>query len=230
MTKQSPQSPYPKVFRRVAKWQDLRFYQKADVLYQLTVVFCRRFLPQYGDRTVDQMVQAARSGKQNIVEGSEDGKTSTEMELKLLNVARASIGELRQDYQDYLNAHALSQWEKGHDRYEKMLDFCRSHNLYADYEPHMERWTDEELCNLALTLCFQVDTMMNKYLEMLEREFVTEGGIKERMTAARLGYRTSERELVASQRRTIDNQRRTIEQLQQRIKELEEELKRRGEG
>ena len=77
--------PVPGIFRKVTKWQDLWFYQKAEVLYQLTVVFCERFLPKFGDRTVDQMVQAGRSGKQNIVEGSEDGKTSTAMEINLLN-------------------------------------------------------------------------------------------------------------------------------------------------
>ena len=79
------------------KWEELYFYRKADVIYQLTVSFCRRFLPKFGDRTVDQMVQAARSGKQNIVEGFADGVTSTEMELKLLNVARASLRELREE-------------------------------------------------------------------------------------------------------------------------------------
>lgn len=95
--------------RKQAKWEDLWFYQKADVLYQMTVVFCRRFLPAHGDRTVDQMVQAARSGKQNIVEGSADGMTSTELEAKLLNVTRASIKELKEDYIDYLKAHSLKQ-------------------------------------------------------------------------------------------------------------------------
>ena len=79
------------VLKNQTKWEDLYYYRKTLVLYQMTVVFCRRFLPKYGDRTVDQMVQAARSGKQNIVEGLSDGVTSTEMELKLLNVARASI-------------------------------------------------------------------------------------------------------------------------------------------
>ena len=82
------------VLRPTNRWKTLLFYQKANTLFQLTVVFCKRFLPKYGDRTVDQMIQAARSGKQNIIEGSEDGKTSTEMELKLLNVARSSICEL----------------------------------------------------------------------------------------------------------------------------------------
>ncbi len=87
-------------------WRKLYFYQKADALYQLTVAFCRRFLPAHGDRTVDQMVQAARSGKQNIVEGYADGVTSSEIAINLLNVARGSIKELKEDYLDYLKAHA----------------------------------------------------------------------------------------------------------------------------
>lgn len=81
----------PQVLRSGTGWKTLHFYQKADALYQMTFVFCKRFLPTYGDRTVDQMIQAARSGKQNIVEGKEDGMTSMEMELKLLNVARSSF-------------------------------------------------------------------------------------------------------------------------------------------
>ena len=83
------------VLRKQANWEGLYFYQKSNVLYQLTFSFTKRFLTR-GDRTIDQMVQAARSGKQNIVEGSADGVTSTEMELKLLNVARSSIKELEQ--------------------------------------------------------------------------------------------------------------------------------------
>lgn len=102
---------YKSIFKQTANWRNLHLYQKSNALYQLTVVFCKKFLPQYGNRTVDQMVQAARSGKQNIVEGCEDGKTSTEMELKLINVARASIGELREDYEDYLKSHSLSLWD-----------------------------------------------------------------------------------------------------------------------
>ena len=92
-----------KVLKKAVVWKDLYIYRKSDAIYQLTVIFCKRFLPPHGDRTVDQMVQAARSGKQNIVEGSEDGPTSSEMEIKLLNVARASLQELRADYHDYLN-------------------------------------------------------------------------------------------------------------------------------
>lgn len=108
-----------------ANWKELRFYQKSEALYQMTFVFCERFLPKYGDRTVDQMVQAARSGKQNIIEGSEDGKTSTEMELKLLNVARSSIHELREDFKDYLLSRRLPLWDKQHPRYAKMRKNCK---------------------------------------------------------------------------------------------------------
>ena len=86
-----------RVLKAQVKWEDLYFYKKTVVLDQLTHVFCQRFLPKYGDRTVDQMVQAARSGKQNIVEGFADGVTSTEMELKLLNVARANLKELKEE-------------------------------------------------------------------------------------------------------------------------------------
>ena len=109
------------ILKNQTKWEDLFYYRKSVVLYQMTVVFCRRFLPKFGDRTVDQMVQAARSGKQNIVEGLADGVTSTEMELKLLNVARASIKELKEDYLDYLASHHLIRWETGHARYDALL-------------------------------------------------------------------------------------------------------------
>ena len=100
------------VLRKETNWEELWFYQKTVVLYQLTYVFTKRFLAKYGDRTVDQMVQAARSGKQNIVEGMADGVTSMELELKLLNVARASLKELREDYEDYLLTRRLARWQK----------------------------------------------------------------------------------------------------------------------
>ena len=183
-----------KVLRKASNWKELYFYQKANTLYQLTFAFCERFLPKYGDRTVDQMVQAARSGKQNIIEGSEDGKTSTEMELKLLNVARSSIGELCEDYQDHIAKHHLPFWDNSHPRYGTMLTFTQQHNALEDYEPYFAKWSEEEMANIGLTLCHQVDAMMNGYLRFLEKQFVTEGGIKERMYAARTGYRQSQEE------------------------------------
>ena len=208
---------FQSIFRRVPKWQDLWFYQKSEVLYQMTFVFCERFLPKFGDRTVDQMLQAARSGKQNIVEGSEDGKTSTEMELKLLNVARSSIGELRQDYEDFLKSRNLHIWNREDSRFQPMQEFTKAHNTLADYEPFFQKWSAEEIANVGLTLCYQVDTMMNKYMEGLERTFVTQGGIKERMHQARTGYRQQQ-----------DTHIRTLEaennQLKAKIKELEAKI------
>ena len=196
------------ILRTQTKWENLFFYQKTVVLYQLTVVFCKRFLPKYGDRTVDQMVQAARSGKQNIVEGLADGVTSTEMTIKLLNVARASLAELREDYLDYLRAHALSPWAAKHPRYDGLLKFCRENNALAAYESLMNSATDEELANLALTLCHMTDRMMTSYLKAREADFVENGGIRERMTAARLGRRETQRQEI------------------ERLKQLNEELRR----
>lgn len=178
-----------KVLKKAVVWENLYFYRKSDVLYQLTVEFCHRYFPAFGDRTVDQMVQAARSGKQNIVEGSEDGRTSAKMEIKLLNAARGSLHELRADYCDYLKAHHLPIWEKEHSRYQSLRAFCHNHNDFSDYEPLIGMMNDEEMANMALTLLHQTDKMLCSYLEYLERRFVKEGGIKERMYAARTGYR-----------------------------------------
>ena len=191
------------VLRRPANWRNLYFYQKADALFQMTVIFCERFLPKHGDRTVDQMVQAARSGKQNIVEGSEDGMTSTQMEINLLNVARASIQELQRDYNDYLNRKNLLLWDKTHARYQDMLAFCRQHNTFDEYKELINKINNEEFCNLALTLCHMVDKMMSTYLHQLEEQFVKEGGIKERMQAARTGYRQAEMERLAFLEREV---------------------------
>lgn len=210
------------VLRKQTNWKNLWFYQKTVVLYQMTYAFTRRFLPAYGDRTVDQMVQAARSGKQNIVEGSADGVTSMEMELKLLNTARGSIQELLEDYEDYLPAHRLAKWATGHPRFEQMLSYCRNHNNLADYEPFFEKWTAEEMANIAITLCHMVDKMMSTYQQKKEQEFITQGGIRERMTAARLGYRTNQRE-------TIEQLTRENEQLKQENTQLKNKLNQLGQ-
>ena len=206
------------VLKKAVVWNELYFYRKSDAIYQLTVEFCKRFLPAHGDRTVDQMVQAARSGKQNIVEGSEDGQTSSEMEIKLLNVARGSLQELRLDYQDYLNTHHLPMWLADSERQQRLREFCHSHNDYSDYAPFAAKMSDEGMANLLLTLCHQTDKMMCSYIEKLEHRFVTEGGIKERMYAARTGYR-----------QTVDAHVQALEaenqQLKTKVKALEEELK-----
>lgn len=212
------------VLRRQTNWKNLWFYQKTVVLYQMSYVFTRRFLPKFGDRTVDQMVQAARSGKQNIIEGSADGVTSMEMELKLLNVARASIQELLEDYEDYIMAHQLQKWEPGHARFDALLAYCRQHNHLKDYEIFFERWTDEEAANTAITLCRMVDKMMMTYQRKKEEEFVTQGGIRERMTAASLGYRTNQREALDAANHEIESLKNQVLALQQENMQLKQQI------
>ena len=204
------------IFKQVPKYKELNLYLKADVLVLLTDVFCKRFLPPYGDRTVDQMNQSARSGKQNIVEGSEAAMTSSETEVKLVNVGRASFQELREDYEDYLKKHALPIWDKSHPRYAGMLVFCRNNNNYNAYSTLAEKADAEVFCNLALTLCHFVDKMFDSYLKHLEARFREEGGIKERMHAVRTGYRQE-----------VDNKINALEEENRRLKEENRELKRR---
>lgn len=163
----------------------LIFYKKTVVLYDMTFRFCERFLLEYGDRTVDQMVQAARSGKQNIAEGMEDGMTSAELQIKLLNVARASLKELREDYQDYLRTRGLALWDNDHARYQKMVEYCYAHHELEDYCRYFEAWDDETYCNTALTLLHQADKGLVNYLAKIEESFLKEGGIKEKMSVAR---------------------------------------------
>lgn len=211
-----------KVLRAQTNWEKLYFYQKTVVLYQMTYIFCQRFLPKHGDRTVDQMVQAARSGKQNIVEGCADGVTSTEMELKLLNVARASIKELKEDYLDYIRSRGLTLWNAKHPRYNGLLSFCRTHNALEDYEPFFSKWTDEELANCANTLCHMVDRMLTTHLAKKEADFTENGGIRERMTAARLGRRQTQNEEIAALKAENASLRREIAALKARLKEAEQ--------
>ncbi len=192
------------VMRKAVVYGELRFYQRSDVLYQLTQVFCQRHLPRYGDRTVDQMVQAARSTKQNIAEGSTDGQTSTETELKLLGISRGSNQELLEDYRDYLKRCGLQEWFGRNARFEGLHRFCSAHSRWEDYRPLVARMNAEELANMAVCLCHQVDAGLAKYIERLDREFTTEGGIRERMTAARLGQRETQRQIIA--RLTAENE------------------------
>lgn len=201
------------ILKRQKPWRDAFFYQKSEVLYQLTYFFCKRFLASHGDRTVDQMIQAARSGKQNIVEGIEDGVTSTEMHIKLLNVARSSIQELREDYRDYLLSRRLTIWTKGHHRFDKMQNFCRQHNHVEDFLPYFPVWNDEEMANTALTICYMTDSMLNKYLISLENEFLTEGGIKERMYSARTNYRKKQEAEIQNLKEIIARQEAEIKRL-----------------
>lgn len=185
----------------------------------MTFAFCDRFIAPYGDRTRDQMIQAARSGKQNIVEGFADGVTSTKTMLNLLNVARGSLHELREDYLDYLKSRKLPIWGKTHPRYDKMLKFCKKHNELKDYEPFFQKWSDEEFCNVGITICHIVDKLMNGYIDKIQVRFVTEGGMTEQMHKARTGYRQAEDEELTRLRQQVPQMEAEIERLRKILKE-----------
>ena len=180
-----------KVLKKAVVWKDLYFYRKSDTLFQLTVEFCHRFLPAYGDRTVDQMIQAARSGKQNIAEGSKAATTSRETEIKLTNVAKASLEELLIDYEDYLRVRSLQRWDATNQRYLKMRDYVKSDKFENEYPNLMHRLNDEELANLCITLIHQATHMLERLLEKQQTQFLEQGGVREQMTRARLQYRAN---------------------------------------
>lgn len=181
-------------------YKKLIVYRKSDVIYQGTVAFCRRFLPAWGDRTVDQMTQAARSCKQNIAEGSAASGTSKETEIKLTNVARATLDELIEDYLDWLKSHGFAEWTSDDKRRVAARDFAREHADWPDWRPYFETRPAETLANLMLTLCHQTRYMLDKMIVAQEEDFKKHGGVRERMHAARTAVRGEEWDKVVYSR------------------------------
>ena len=140
------------------------------------------------------MVQAARSGKQNIAEGCAASTTSRETEIKLLNVAKASFQELLLDYEDYLRVNGLSQWSVGNPRLEKLRTICTANNESAYYREIFDKCNAEMVCNLAITLIHQNDIFLRKLIERAKSDFLETGGIREQMTRGRIAYRNGHRE------------------------------------
>jgi four helix bundle suffix protein len=170
-------------------YRKLLSYQRAEIVYDATVRFCARFLDRR-DRTVDQMVQAARSGKQNIIEGSMASGTSKETEIKLTNVARASLEELLADYQDFLRTRDLPLWGKDAPRARQTRELSRgTHVSYATYASHVEKGDPETAANTIICLVHQANYLLDQQIRKLEQAFVAEGGLRERMTRARLAER-----------------------------------------
>ncbi len=176
-------------------YQALLSYQKAEVVYDLTFRFCQRFLRK-GDRTIDQMVQAARSGKQNIIEGSKASGTSKETEIKLTNVARASLEELLEDYRDYLRVRDLTLWGKDSPaaRAVRRLGANKENKSYETYRPYVEGRSAETVANIAICLIHQTNYLLDQQLRRLEQDFLKDGGLRERMTKARLQSRDQQRQ------------------------------------
>ena len=166
------------------KYKKLLLYQNTDVIFQLTYYFCHTYL-QRGDRTVDQMIQAARSGKQNIVEGCMASATSAKTELKLLNVAKASLHELREDFEDYLKTREHRQWEEGSAELDAMRRIGREHNDGEYFMQLAQSRPPETIANMAIVLLKQADYLLHKQIQRLSEDFVREGGFSERMMRMR---------------------------------------------
>ena len=169
-------------------YRKLHVFQLAECIYALTYDFAHKHL-KAGDRTIDQMVQAARSGKQNIAEGSVDGITSREMELKLTNVSKASMHELLLDYEDYLLTRRLEKWSIDDPRTRQTRSYTRTHMLPEQYQHVVDTRSAETAANIAITMLHQFDVLITSLIEAQKRRFLAEGGIKEQMYRARMQAR-----------------------------------------
>lgn len=171
-------------------YEELLSFQKSRIVYDATVKFCERFVDKHS-RTTDQMVQAARSGKQNILEGSQASGTSKETELKLTNVARASLEELLEDYRDYLRTGNHPQWEKDSSEalYVRKLGMKKD-GTYETFGTYIETRSGDVVANIIICLIHQTNYLLDQQLRRLEQDFLNEGGLRERMTRARLDARS----------------------------------------
>ncbi len=184
-------------------YQILLSYQKTEIIFDATVQFCNRFIDKRS-RTHDQMVQAARSGKQNIVEGSVASGTSKETEIKLTNVARASLEELLSDFRDFLRVRGLQVWDKDDRRSRAIrklaqqpsgspasheLHSSRAHATYEAYRTYIEQADPETAANAIICLIHQANYLLDQQIRSLEQAFIKEGGLRERMTRVRLEER-----------------------------------------
>jgi len=182
-------APSPNLIGPHGGYRKLKSYQTAEIVYDATVAFCQRFIDRRS-RTHDQMIQAARSGKQNIAEGSTASGTSKKTELKLIGVARASLEELLQDYQDFLRQHGLPLWDKNHPKAQAVRKLAYTSNRsYSTYKTYVESAPPETAANTILCLIHQANFLLDQQLRQLEQQFLNEGGFTEKMYHARQARR-----------------------------------------
>ncbi|MBR5844258.1 MAG: four helix bundle suffix domain-containing protein [Bacteroidaceae bacterium] len=174
--------------RQKGNYENLICYKKSVCIYDITYYFAHKYL-QKGDRTIDQMIQAARSGKQNIVEGCAASTTSAESEIKLLNVAKASLHELLEDYKDYLRVRGLVLWDESNEKHKQARRVCAQHNEPEFYSNAIKERSDETIANIAIILIRQTDYLIKKYFDFIKQDFLEHGGIREEMTRGRKQWR-----------------------------------------
>jgi four helix bundle suffix protein len=170
-------------------YEELISFQKARIVYDGTVKFCDRFIDKRS-RTHDQMVQAARSGKQNILEGSQASGTSKETEIKLTNVARASLEELLEDYRDFLRVRSIEEWPRDHSHTRRLRELNRQRESnYDTFRKGIEHPDPAIAANVLIGLIKLTNYLLDQQLRRLEQDFLSQGGLRERMTRARLEAR-----------------------------------------
>ena len=188
------QKDFPQLIPPHGGYHALKSYQMAEIIYDATVAFCDRFIDRRS-RTHDQMVQAARSGKQNIAEGSVASGTSKKTELKLIGVARASLEELLLDFQDFLRQRGLALWPKDHPTALEVRALSyRADRSYSTYKTYFEAKEPEIAPNAAICLIHQANYLLDQQLRALEKEFLEEGGFTERLYRVRSQVRSSKRQ------------------------------------
>ena len=185
---------FPQLIPPHGGYRELQSYQMAEIVFDGTVVFCDRFIDRRS-RTHDQMVQAARSGKQNIAEGSMASGTSKKTELKLIGVARASLEELLLDFQDYLRQQGLPLWGKEHPKAKEVRALAyRSNRSYTTYKTYFEA-SPEIAANTMICLIHQTNYLLDQQLRALEKEFLKEGGFTEKLYRVRSQMRSGKRKI-----------------------------------
>jgi len=183
----------PRIIPPHGGYRELQSYQMAEIVFDGTAAFCDRFIDRRS-RTHDQMVQAARSGKQNIAEGSMASGTSKKSELKLIGVARASLEELLLDFQDYLRQQGLLLWGKDHPESKEVRALCyKKDRSYLTYKTYFEKNSAEIAANTLVCLIHQTNYLLDQQLRALEKEFLKEGGFTERLYRVRSQLRSGKK-------------------------------------
>ena len=154
----------------IGSYKSLVVYKKTILIYNITHFFCTTFLDSK-DRTVDQMIQAARSGKQNIVEGCSAATTSRSTEIKLISVAKASLKELLEDFEDYLRVRGLAQWQDSSSEKDTWRLICRKQYDCIFYSEEIKKSPPEKIANIAIVLLYQEDYLLYRQLRKLEEVF-----------------------------------------------------------
>ena len=170
-------------------YHQLICYQKTVIVYDLTYWFCERYMERSKDRTVDQMVQAARSGKQNIVEGITDGAASKESELKLLKVAAGSLHELHEDYDDWLRTHLQPIWAKDSVEMKALWAIGKEHSDSEYFMQLARTRPPQTTANIARGMTEQAIFFLDRLIQSKVKQFVENGGLKEQMYRVRQQYR-----------------------------------------